>query len=355
VVLLVGLGGLGVWFAGYPSGAYLAVAAGLLLLPALLWRLLRSRAVTVGLEVGTRAVRGEPVAVRVAGGPARGRLRLIGTVVGTPLDRTVRLPAAEWTTAALERGVLRSGLARAEQLGPWGLTRRRLAGPGPVETLVLPRRHPFVSPPAMETENEGPMGTSRGGLEFFGLRPYEDGDDPRLVDPAASARTGDGTLLVRQNVLARTTGYQLVLDPDLGSARDADFETAVDLVYSLACAMKIPPVVSTMVDGRLIRAATRTDAERALAAVRPCLAHPAGTGAGTGGCLAQLLPQRPGGRTTVLVSAGVRAVPAAARAGRLVVFRIGPARPVRRTQAMTVIDTPDLITAARAWAWLGRR
>jgi uncharacterized protein (DUF58 family) len=358
VVLLVGLGGLGIWYAGYPGAAYVAIPAGLLLVPALAWRLFWSRAAAIRLHVPARVGRGEPAGVTLDVPAGRGAVHVSADVLGGRTDWVVRAPSRDpvgWDVVPLRRGLFHSRLTRAELLGPWGLTTRRLVLGEPVETLVLPRRHPLdPPPPATQVDEDGPMGTRRGGAIFAGLREYEPGDDPRLVDAAASARTADGSLLVRQYVLARTAGYRVMLDPDLGNSRWKDFETAVDLAYSVACAIHASRqllALSTVADGDPVHTTTVADTERVLATVQPCRRDHAGSG----GCVQALATRTRNLTVTILVTANDRPVPATPRSSPTVVFRIGPARPMRRTHAVTTFDTPDLAAAARAWNWLGRR
>jgi uncharacterized protein (DUF58 family) len=341
-VLTAGLAAGAVWWAGYPSAAWVAVVAALLWTPALAWRLLRRRAAGVTLDVPARVMRGDDIAVRVGWHPFRGTARLAGRVLGEPIDRSARGGSASLTLAAATRGVLRSELERVAAIGPFGLVTRPLPPPAPAETLVLPRRYPLATPrPAALVADAGPAGTRRGGTEFGGLREYALGDDPRSISWAASARTPDRSLMVRQNVLARAVGYHVILDPVADDPQA--FEIAVDLAYSIAWTVHHTPghrlVVSTVSEGVPEHASGLADAERLLALAQR-----------TSGAKALPRPRGPRTLTRLLITAAPGPVPA----DRLVVFGIGPEAPVRRSAAATVFTVPDLAAAARAWARLVR-
>jgi uncharacterized protein (DUF58 family) len=336
-VLVAGLGAGAVWWAGYPSAAWLAVVAALLWVPALAWRLLPRRTADIVLDVPERVVRGDDVRFRVTSAAIRGTTRLTGVILGQPVDRPVRGGAAALTVAAATRGVLRSDLDRVASVGPFGLVVRRQPTPAPVETLVLPRRHPLATPrPAALVADDGPAGTRRGGTEFDGLREYALGDDPRTISWAASARTPDGSLMVRQNVLARSSGYHVILDT---AADDPDaFETAVDLAYSVVWTVHRTPGQHIVVSAGNGQATGLADAERLLATVR------------RSGPTAVPRARGPRTLTRLLITASSGPVPV----DRLVVFRVGPAAPMRRTHLATVFTVPDLVAAARAWSRLVR-
>jgi uncharacterized protein (DUF58 family) len=232
------------------------------------------------------------------------------------------------------------------------LTQRQVAVPPPVETLVLPRLSSFTPPPpAAEADDDGPAGTEPGGPVFAGLREYAYGDDLRMVNWTASARSGTGALLVRQDVVARTAAYRLVLDPH-GEA--AGFETAVDIVYSVAYAIHRAAghrlAVTTLLDGRIAAARDLATAERVLAMARPCGRHRAKTHTS---CLATLMRSASSLRqvTIVVSAAGPASVP---RAGRVIVFRVGTSGAPRRSPSMLTLPVSDADAAAEAWTRLVR-
>jgi uncharacterized protein (DUF58 family) len=352
VVAGVGAGAGGVWYLGYPGAAAIVIAAAMLLLLALGWRLLAARSGELRLSVEPPEVhRGDEV--RVSAGEVRGLVYATVTVLGC--DSEMWLPR-EWRMPASHRGRFRSQVTRGERVGPLWLARRRLPGSPPTETTVLPRRYPLAEAPSMARTDRGDRaGTERGGTVFESLREYVDGDDIRLVHWAASARTADGSLLVRQHALSRTSAFLLVFDPDPQPDPEPGapegFETAVDLAYSLAHAIRQPTLL-TLRNGRIV-APTGPDAIGAvLTVIEPCRVPAAD---GRSACLATLLREarrRSGGHTTVVVvSAGATSLSPLTRLGApTILFRVRRASRAQRLGMMTVFDVPDLAAAGRAWA-----
>jgi uncharacterized protein (DUF58 family) len=262
------------WWFGYPATLPLAAACLLPLFFGLPWRLarrlrtdLRLSTTSTRLERGTDLVivladhlgqRGTAT-VEVHAGPRTTTAEVMG---GRPAE--VRLPD-------LPRGrhLVRVGrVVAADGTGLW----RRVLSPDPAElgVIVLPRLRPMPGPgKTLDPLTDGraaPTGTGTGS-SFAALRQYQPGDDVRTIDWAASARSPDRTLYVRQLVPALVTGRLVVLDPVTpADARDA-FEEAVDVAYSLLraaggnCALWCPG------DGRLRR--TPAEIEDRLVTIRP--------------------------------------------------------------------------------------
>jgi hypothetical protein len=223
-----------------------------------------------------------------------------------------------------------------------------MTGSPPVATTVLPRRYPFALVRSAALGVPRPTGLDQGGTVFANLREYVDGDDARLVNWPASARTHDGSLLVRQHLLSRAPAFRLVLDPDPGAGLEG-FETAVDIAYSLAGAVP-RPVLVTAAEGRPVTATGLAAIESRLTIVEPCPRHPYGSGEA---CPNPLLRDATGGTVTVVVSAAARSTTAWRQAS--ILFQVGlPAAP-RRLGALTVFPVPDLAAAARAWATMVNR
>jgi len=174
----------------------------------------------------------------------------LGTATEVPV---ARLPAGqemthEYVFTARERGVYDVGPLTATWTDPFTLTKRsqRLADPVPV--IVHPRVEPaydrivsreWEDPPVRPPVTK-PWPT---GFEFYGLRDYVSGDDPRRIVWRATARTldveaGTGRYLVRESEQGITDRVSLVLDTS-GAGHSPGtpsetFETSVRVVASLA-------------------------------------------------------------------------------------------------------------------------
>lgn len=120
---------------------------------------------------------------------------------------------------------------------PFGFIERRRTVPIEREVVVYPRVR-AVRPVALDRAAGGghlPQRIVGEGDEFFSLREYYPGDDPRRIAWRASARRG--TLLVRELSIETVRAVMCVLDSRLqpGVVDFAEqFEDAVDLTASLA-------------------------------------------------------------------------------------------------------------------------
>ncbi|TDE09897.1 DUF58 domain-containing protein [Jiangella asiatica] len=139
------------------------------------------------------------------------------------------------------RGVFRVGPLVAEWSDPFGLTRRRVTLVEPQEVIVHPRvervtdrittrewEDPPVRPPVLK-----PWPT---GFEFYGLRDYVPGDDPRRIVWRAVGRYD--RYLVRESEQGITDRVNILLDTDArrhspGTPSET-FELAVSVAASLA-------------------------------------------------------------------------------------------------------------------------
>ena len=176
---------------------------------------------------------------------------------GTPVRVPVPLLPSGQTVlhgyrfTARRRGVFSVGPLVAEWSDPFGLTRKRVEI-APAETVIV---HPSVEgandrvtsreweDPPVRPPQSRPWPS---GFEFYGLREYVIGDDPRRINWLATARTGgsdagtfDGNsrYLVRESEQGITDRVRLVLDTDAAQHAPGDpsetFERAVQVAASL--------------------------------------------------------------------------------------------------------------------------
>lgn len=360
VVFVVGVGAAGMWFLGRPGAALVVYVAAVLLLVAFGWRLFLARSCELSLDlVPTRVQRGDAVEVHVRARPrrrwdrgqARCRAMLLGTAVEMSLPITPNAPVRDHVPAP-RRGVFRSMIVHGERIGPLGLARRVIHGSPVVETTVLPKLFDFAVPRrSVRVDDDGPPATGTDGPIFVSLREYVPGDDIRLVHWSASARTPDGTLLVRQQVTARSPAFRVILDPDLGGDDTDRFEDCVDIAYSLAHAVRSVPgrsaELSTLVDGVVVTGSDRGRIDDLLLRVQPCHRHRSGR-ATCRAALHRAAGWDDGGRvTTVIVSV---AGPDRRPPGRTIHFHVGAPERIRRQGRSVVVEVPDAAAAARAWA-----
>lgn len=190
----------------------------------------KRRLTTVLLEEGLDAHLGSPVRLPIDVLPA-------GRELSTGYDFTPRL-----------RGRYRVGPMVIVWSDPFGICRRRAVVAEPAEIIVHPRvdsvqdrvlsrewEDPPIRPPITK-----PWPT---GYEFYGMRDYVIGDDPRRIVWRATARsldleTGEGRYLVRESEQGITDRVTLVLDTAKDHHLKGDpsdtFERAVQVVASVA-------------------------------------------------------------------------------------------------------------------------
>lgn len=153
----------------------------------------------------------------------------------------------KYAFAPRARGIYKLGPLEASWTDPFGLTRNRMVIAGATEIIVHPRTQdaqdrivirewedPPIRPPISK-----PWPT---GFEFYGMREYSSGDDPRRIVWRVTARsldlmTGSGRYMVRESEQGVTDRVSLILDTNASAhspGRPSEtFETAIRAVASL--------------------------------------------------------------------------------------------------------------------------
>jgi uncharacterized protein (DUF58 family) len=138
------------------------------------------------------------------------------------------------------RGVFTVGPLVAEFSDPFGLTKRRQQIAATTTIIVHPRIDPVIDRISSREFEDPPMRPpiSRPwptGFEFYGMRDYQDGDDPRRIVWRALAQYDK--YLVREAEQGITDRVNIYLDTDAefhrGSGGEDSFEAAVNIAASL--------------------------------------------------------------------------------------------------------------------------
>lgn len=173
----------------------------------------------------------------------------------------VRVPAAhsvrQSTTVVMpRRGRHRLPRAVVATRFPFGLFVKRRELGEPEEVIVFPAVHPLPRraspvhrPPEQRSEGEHTGRVARVG-EFFGLREYREGDDPRRIHWPHAARFAEPVM--REHEAHGDTELVLSLAP--GRTGDPAFEREVERIASIAVAELTRPgtAVGLRVDGVLV-------------------------------------------------------------------------------------------------------
>lgn len=185
--------------------------------------------------VNTGRTRSAPVRViETVGRSSSARMRIGALVAGDRIAAGYRIPTSR-------RGRLPIGPTVLVRQDALGLASRAVTAIDVVDVVVAPRTVEL----AMPVLGRGPLGrelaaTARrlGPGEFHALRTYAPGDDPRLVDWKASARTDD--LVVREHRTPELQRCVVVLDRsgDTEHVHDSSdpFELAVIAAASIVLA-----------------------------------------------------------------------------------------------------------------------
>ena len=172
----------------------------------------------------------------------------LGAAVRVPVPLLPSGQAVEhrYRFTARRRGVFQVGPLVAEWSDPFGLTRKR-AVLAAAETVIVHPAYEGVNDRVSSREWEDPPERppqSRpwpSGFEFYGMRDYVPGDDPRRINWLASARShsadGSERYLVRESEQGITDRVRLLLDSDIthhAPGTDSEtFERAVRVAASL--------------------------------------------------------------------------------------------------------------------------
>lgn len=139
------------------------------------------------------------------------------------------------------RGSYKVGPLTAKWSDPFGLTERRRMLADEFEVLVHPSIEPVQDRPLTRLWEDPPIRPPLSkpwptGLEFYGMRNYVRGDDPRRIVWRAYQRTGE--LLVRESEQGITDKLTIVLDNDRRThskgQMSESFEAGVRVAASLA-------------------------------------------------------------------------------------------------------------------------
>lgn len=224
----------------------LGVTLLLALLLAALWLCARPR-VEVERTVPHRVEEGEraQATVRITNTGRRRSPPMIATEPLATGAHTILVPtlaagaqhveAYELPTA--RRGRYDIGPLRTSHTDPFRLVGLAAEAGGVSTLFVRPRVHRIGSLPTgrtQETEGRTSAAAPSGGVAFHSLRPYEPGDDVRLVHWRSTARVG--TLMVRHTVVTHQPRLLIVLDTSPEPYDDASFEDAVRVAASLVAA-----------------------------------------------------------------------------------------------------------------------
>jgi len=218
---------LGYWIAGKPM--YL-LAYGAVAVLVVMWSVGRRPLPLTGTrsELRARLHQGETVSVEVTL-QARRRLSniileekvppLLGPPVRVPIGTVESGDAVtqRYEVTAWRRGAYELGPLVARWGDPFGLSERQLTLAEPYELIVHPVVEPISDRPLTRLWEDPPQRppVSRPwpiGLEFYGMREYRRGDDPRRIVWRAFARTR--RILVRESEQGITDKVVIILDQD---------------------------------------------------------------------------------------------------------------------------------------------
>jgi uncharacterized protein (DUF58 family) len=173
-------------------------------------------------------------------------LRLFEPVTGTP-GAELLVPPLDQGSAAVasyrlptdRRGLLRVGPLEVVVTDPFGLSRTVLQAAEQVEVTVYPtiedvRPVPFTAAHDPLSGARQPHAIGRTGDDFYALRPYVIGDDPRRIHWPSSARHDE--MLVRQQEQPWQGRTTVLLDVRRAAHNAVTMEAAVSAAASIVVA-----------------------------------------------------------------------------------------------------------------------
>jgi uncharacterized protein (DUF58 family) len=151
---------------------------------------------------------------------------------GETAEAAYRLPTGR-------RGIYSIGPLTISVSDFFGVAEATVTAAGTDRFVVYPKIEDVLPLPGASTR-EGRMGSFQAsrvpvGLEFFGLRQYEVGDDLRRVHWRSTARTGE--LMLRQDEMPWESRSTVLLDTRAAAHTGESFERAVEVAASVVTAL----------------------------------------------------------------------------------------------------------------------
>jgi len=251
------------WLLGLALGsrALFLLAYGTVIVVAIAWVLARRRLGIDGVrsELAPRLRAGQTVEVHLDL-TARRRVSnvIIEEILPSRLSRSVRVPVTElppgrtvthvYRLTPRLRGVYEVGPLMLTWADPFGITKHRRVLVESTQVIVHPATEPVHDRVLTREWEDPPIRPPLSkpwptGFDFYGMRDYVSGDDPRRIVWRASARmtdpaTGMARYLVRESEQGITDRVCLILDTTANNHSPGDpsdtFETSVGALASLA-------------------------------------------------------------------------------------------------------------------------
>ena len=166
------------------------------------------------------------------GGRRVARFLVAPMTPGETAEAAYRLPTGR-------RGIYSVGPLTLSVTDPFGMAEASVTAAGIDRFVVYPRIEDVLPIPGASSR-EARMGSLQAsrvpvGLDFFGLRQYEVGDDLRRVHWRSTARTGE--LMLRQDEMPWESRSTILLDTRASTHQGESFERALEVAASLVTAV----------------------------------------------------------------------------------------------------------------------